>query len=433
MVKKRVIPCLDVADGRVVKGVNFENLREMGEPVELARRYSELGADELVFLDITATLEGRGPILDVIGRAADELTIPFTAGGGVTGVDDARDLLLAGADKVAINRAAFDEPGILTTLAAEFGSQAVVCAIDARRGEVVTHAGREPRGRDAVDWAREAVERGAGEILLTSIDADGTRAGYDLPLTRAVAEAVEVPVIASGGAGRDLPPRRRVRGGRRSGARRVDRPRAARAPRRAEGRAEGGGVADPGLTRTLTPVIVQDVETNRVLMLAYADEEALRRTRETGEAWFWSRSRNELWHKGATSGNTMAVEEVADDCDGDALLYRVRPSGPACHTGAESCFAPWLWRIVAERAATRPTGSYVAGLLEGGPAAAARKVGEEGVEAALAAVTESDERLVEELADLWFHTYVLLAARGLQPSAVEDELRRRHATRTGDG
>jgi cyclase len=202
MVKKRVIPCLDVAGGRVVKGVNFRDLREMGEPVELARRYSELGADELVFLDITATLEGRGPILEVIGRAADELTIPFTTGGGVAGVDDARSLLLAGADKVAVNRAAFDEPEILTALAEEFGAQAVVCAIDARSGEVVTHAGREPRGRAAVDWAREAVERGAGEILLTSIDADGTRTGYDLELTAAVAEAVEVPVIASGGAGR---------------------------------------------------------------------------------------------------------------------------------------------------------------------------------------------------------------------------------------
>jgi len=202
MVKKRLIPCLDVAGGRVVKGVNFRDLREMGEPVELARRYSELGADELVFLDITATLEERGPILEVIGRAADELTIPFTAGGGVAGVDDARSLLLAGADKVAVNRAAFDEPEILTALAEEFGAQAVVCAIDARSGEVVTHAGREPRGRAAVDWAREAVERGAGEILLTSIDADGTRTGYDLELTAAVAEAVEVPVIASGGAGR---------------------------------------------------------------------------------------------------------------------------------------------------------------------------------------------------------------------------------------
>jgi cyclase len=201
MVKKRVIPCLDVAGGRVVKGVNFRNLREMGEPVELAQAYSDLGADELVFLDITATLEGRGPILEVIGRAAEELTIPFTAGGGVTGVADARALLLAGADKVAINRAAFDEPGILTALATEFGAQAVVCAIDARGGEVVTHAGRNPRRRDAVDWAREAVERGAGEILLTSIDADGTRTGYDLALTRAVADAVEVPVVASGGAG----------------------------------------------------------------------------------------------------------------------------------------------------------------------------------------------------------------------------------------
>ena len=201
MVKKRVIPCLDVADGRVVKGVNFRNLREMGEPVELARRYSDLGADELVFLDITATLEGRGPILDVIGRAADELTIPFTTGGGITCVHDARALLLAGADKVAVNRAAFDEPQILTALAEEFGAQAVVCAIDSRGGEVVTHAGKKPRGRDTVEWAREAVARGAGEILLTSIDADGTRAGYDLDLTRAVAEAVEVPVVASGGAG----------------------------------------------------------------------------------------------------------------------------------------------------------------------------------------------------------------------------------------
>jgi phosphoribosyl-AMP cyclohydrolase / phosphoribosyl-ATP pyrophosphohydrolase len=188
-------------------------------------------------------------------------------------------------------------------------------------------------------------------------------------------------------------------------------------------------MADPDVTTALTPVIVQDAETNRVLMLAYADDEALRRSRESGEAWFWSRSRAELWHKGATSGNTLAIEEIRDDCDGDAILYRVRPNGPACHTGAESCFAPWLWRIVAERALRRPEGSYVAGLLDGGPTAAARKVGEEGVEAALAGAGESDERLVEELADLWFHSYVLLAARGLQPSAVEDVLRRRHAER----
>jgi cyclase len=202
MVKKRLIPCLDVAGGRVVKGVKFENLREMGDPVELASRYSELGADELVFLDITATLEGRGPLLRLVEHAAEELTIPFTVGGGVSVLEDARELLRAGADKVAVNRAAVDRPELLTELAEEFGAQAVVCAIDARAGEVVTHAGRTPRGRDAVEWAREAAGRGAGEILLTSIDADGTRQGYDLQLTGAVADAVEVPVIASGGAGR---------------------------------------------------------------------------------------------------------------------------------------------------------------------------------------------------------------------------------------
>jgi cyclase len=201
MVKRRVIPCLDVAGGRVVKGTRFEELRDQGDPVELATRYSELGADELVFLDITATLEDRGPLLDLVERAADELEIPFTVGGGVSRREDARALLRAGADKVSVNRAAVDQPSLLTVLADEFGAQAVVCAIDARDGEVVTHAGRQPRGLDAVGWAREAVDRGAGEILLTSIDADGTRDGYDLTLTAAVAAAVTVPLIASGGAG----------------------------------------------------------------------------------------------------------------------------------------------------------------------------------------------------------------------------------------
>jgi phosphoribosyl-ATP pyrophosphohydrolase/phosphoribosyl-AMP cyclohydrolase len=175
----------------------------------------------------------------------------------------------------------------------------------------------------------------------------------------------------------------------------------------------------------LTAAIVQDAESNRVLMLAWMDEEALRRTRESGEAWFWSRSRRELWHKGETSGATLAVVELRDDCDGDAILLRVRAAGPVCHTGSLSCFAPWLWRRVAERARNRPEGSYVAGLLAQGLGAAARKVGEEGVEAALAGVSESDERVIEELADLWFHSYVLLAARGLDPAAVEDELARR--------
>jgi phosphoribosyl-ATP pyrophosphohydrolase/phosphoribosyl-AMP cyclohydrolase len=180
----------------------------------------------------------------------------------------------------------------------------------------------------------------------------------------------------------------------------------------------------------LRAAIVQDASNGRVLMLAWMDAEAERLTRETGEAWFWSRSRQRLWKKGETSGNTLAVEELRDDCDGDALLVRVRPNGPACHTGSISCFAPWLWRIVAERAQERPQGSYVAELLEEGIAACARKVGEEGVEAAVAALGESDDRVLEEVADLWFHSYVLLAARGLDASAVEDVLSRRQSERT---
>jgi cyclase len=201
MVKKRVIPCLDVAGGRVVKGVRFQQLRDVGDPVELAERYSQLGADELVFLDVAATVEGRGPTLALVERAAERLEIPFTVGGGIGGRDDAQTLLRAGADKVAVNRAAVDTPELLTELADEFGSQAVVCAIDARGGEVVTHGGKRPRGLAAAAWACEAVRRGAGELLLTSIDADGTRDGYDLELTAAVAAAVGVPLIASGGAG----------------------------------------------------------------------------------------------------------------------------------------------------------------------------------------------------------------------------------------
>lgn len=178
----------------------------------------------------------------------------------------------------------------------------------------------------------------------------------------------------------------------------------------------------------LTPTIVQDADSGRVLMLAWMNAEARQRTEQTGLAWFWSRSRQQLWQKGETSGNTLGVlevEELKDDCDGDTILLKVRPAGPTCHTGSRSCFAPWLWRKVAQRALERPEGSYVAMLLAGGPDAAAQKVGEEGVEAAIAGVSQSDELLIGEIADLWFHSYVLLAARGLDPDQVEAELRRR--------
>jgi cyclase len=202
---KRVIPCLDVDDGRVVKGTNFVDIRDAGDPVELAERYDREGADELIFLDITATSDKRRTMVELARRTADNVFVPFTIGGGLRSVADAQAILDAGADKVSVNSAAVARPALVDELADVFGAQCVVLAIDAKRAgdgwEVHTAGGRNPTGVDAVAWAREAVERGAGEILLTSMDRDGTNAGYDLELTRAIASAVGVPVIASGGAG----------------------------------------------------------------------------------------------------------------------------------------------------------------------------------------------------------------------------------------
>ena len=211
MLAKRIIPCLDVKEGRVVKGVNFINLRDSGDPVELARRYDAMGADELVFLDITASHERRELIYELAEKVAEQVFIPFTVGGGIRTTEDFRRILKAGADKVAVNTAAVKSPQIVGEAATQFGSQCVVVAIDPKkvgedakgnpRWEVFIHGGRTPTGLDAIDWAQKVEELGAGEILLTSMDRDGTQVGYDIPLTRAVAERVSIPVIASGGAG----------------------------------------------------------------------------------------------------------------------------------------------------------------------------------------------------------------------------------------
>ncbi len=206
MVSKRIIPCLDVKDGRVVKGVQFVNLRDAGDPVEVAKKYSEQGADEITFLDITASHEKRKTMIDVVKRTASEVFVPLTVGGGLRTVQDVRELLLAGADKVAINTAAIAEPEFVRRASARFGSQCIVVAIDARRKEgggweVFTHGGRNPTGIDAGGWAAKMESFGAGEILLTSMDRDGTEDGYDLSLTAAISETVGIPVIASGGAG----------------------------------------------------------------------------------------------------------------------------------------------------------------------------------------------------------------------------------------
>ena len=425
MVKKRVIPCLDVAGGRVVKGVRFENLRDVGDPIELATRYSALAADELVFLDITATLEDRGPMLELVERAAEELSIPFTVGGGVTGLADARALLRAGADKVAVNRAAFDDPSMLTALADEFGAQAVVCAIDAQRGRGRHPRRQQPRGLDAVEWAQEAVARGAGEILLTSIDADGTRAGYDLELTGAVAEAVEVPVIASGGAGEsrhlaeafaagaeaalvasivhERPERlRELKAELREAGWPVGADRAGRraAPRSSRTRRTGACSCSRGWTRRRCGARASRARPGS----------GAARGRSTG-----TRARHRATRSRSRSSATTAT--ATRSCSASArpapsvTRERSRASRPGSGAGSSSAREERPRGLVRRLAARRRRGR------------AARKVGEEGVEAALAGAAESDERLVEELADLWFHSYVLLAASGLDPAAVEVELR----------
>ena len=470
----RVIPCLDVADGRVVKGVSFESLRDAGDPVEAAVRYEAEGADELAFLDIAAAHEKRGTLVDLVGRVAEVLSIPFTVGGGVRSVEDADALLRAGADRVTVNTAAVEDPSLITRLAEQFGAQCVVVAIDGKRVRdtsgtavmrVMTHGGRGPTNRTVTGWAVAAAAAGAGEILLTSVDADGTQAGFDLEMLRAVRAAVAVPIVASGGAGQleDFAKAVVIGGADAVLAASVfhDRIFTIGAVKEAMRRSGLAIRPAPAHVRTLlprfdssglVPVIMRDVVTGKVLTLAWANAEALARTRETGFAHFYSRTRKVLWKKGETSGNVQRVVGISLDCDDDAVLYDVHPSGPACHTGADSCFSrvetlgatgedagpadaldlTSLFAIVRARKESPVPGSYTNELLEAGVSRIAQKVGEEAVEAALASVTGDAGTLAGEAADLLYHLAVLLTARGVAPGDVALKLaERRGAPRRG--
>src|SRR5437867_910165 len=391
MLTRRIIPCLDVLGGRVVKGLKFVHLLDAGDPVELAAFYDREGADELVFLDIGASVEGRETMEGVVRRTAEAVFIPLTVGGGIRSAEDVRRMLLAGADKVAINTAAVQRPEVIREAAERFGSQCMVVAIDARavaetprRWVVYVNGGRVSTGLDAVAWAQRAVDLGAGEILLTSIDQDGTQDGYELRLTRAVSDAVPVPVIASGGAGTS----EHIR-------------------------------------------------------------EALGKTLQTGEAWYWSRSRRALWRKGEESGHAQTVRRVRVDCDADALLLTVDQHGAACHTGHRSCFfrtlegsdaaaddervvtdiLDELFELLKRRRAEMPARSYTTSLLRAGRTAIADKVREEAEELVRAGQTEADTRVAEEAADLIYHAWLLLVDRGVELQDVRRELIRR---RNGD-
>ena len=462
----RVIPCLDVAGGRVVKGLKFENLRDAGDPVEAARRYEAEGADELCFLDVAASHEERGTLAGLVARVAEVLSIPFTVGGGVRSVEDAAALLSAGADRVTVNTAAVADPSLVTRLAERFGAQCVVVAVDAKKdGEryvVSTHGGRRITTTGLAEWVGEVTERGAGEILLTSMDADGTLAGFDLAMLKAARAATALPIVASGGAG-DLDhfaPAVLEGGADAVLAASVFHDRVYTVGQVKRALAKAGVPVRPAIPagleevafdeRGLVPVVVRDERSGSVLTLAWANEEALALTVETRFSWFWSRSRRELWKKGETSGNVQRVVRVSLDCDRDAVLYDVEPAGPACHTGAASCFSPIaatpgaagagapssdpfglgpLFEVVAARKAHPEPGSYTNRLLAKGVEKCAQKVGEEGVETALAAVTRDDAGLAAEIADLMYHVVVLMAARGLPPGAVAAELAARRGLR----
>ncbi len=362
MLTKRIIPCLDVKDGRVVKGVNFVSLRDAGDPVECAKQYNLSGADELVFLDITATLEARDTVIDMVSRVADEVFIPFTVGGGIRTVEDIRAILNAGADKVSLNSAAVKNPDFVKEASEMFGAQCIVVAIDVKSREdketfpcgyeVVIAGGTKPTGIDALSWAKKVVELGCGEILLTCMDKDGTKSGYDNVITSMIADAVPVPVIASGGAGKMEDFYDGVVDGK------ADAVLAASLFHFGEIKISDlkdyladRGVAVRRIPKTLdmwahmkknsdgmVPVIAQDYENNEVLMVAYMNYEAFRLTCETGYMNYYSRSRNTLWKKGETSGHLQKVMSAAIDCDRDTLLYKIEQTGAACHTGNRTCF-----------------------------------------------------------------------------------------------
>lgn len=378
MLAKRVIPCLDVRAGRVVKGINFINIRDAGDPVEIAKAYNESGADELVFLDISATLEERGILIDVVRQVARQVFIPFTVGGGIRTLEDIRVLLQAGADKVSLNSAAVQNPALITQAAERFGSQCIVVAIDVRKNplgryEVMIAGGTRYTGLDAIEWATRVERLGAGEILLTSMDKDGTKSGYDLGITRAIADRVSIPVIASGGAGQlsdfydglvsggadavlaaslfhfgeiAIPTLKSYLNLRGVSVRPPHEERLAEGQAADGSEATGKGLVLPGVfwpklkldDHGRIPVIVREQLSQEILMLAYMNQEAFEKTLATGLMHYYSRSRKKLWLKGETSGHFQQLRRLAVDCDADTLIADIYQIGPACHTGSHSCF-----------------------------------------------------------------------------------------------
>ena len=472
MLAKRIIACLDVRNGRVVKGTKFTDIKDVDSPEKLAKFYSDNSVDELVFYDITASNEERKTSLEFVERVARVINIPFSAGGGVSTIEDFKYILRKGADKVSVNSAAVRNPQLIREASMAFGSQCVVLSMDVKKNDegswsVYVKGGREKTELDAIEWAITAAELGAGEIVVNSIDEDGMKNGYDLELLSRITSVVNIPVIASGGAGKkehflDVLQKTGVDGVlaasvfhfgeikvpelkqylKENGAE-------IRMPEAAPQKKESPSAADADISMIrftkdgLVPCICQDAKTGAVLMLAYMNEQSLRLTLEKKRAVYYSRSRSELWEKGATSGNTQKVRAIYYDCDADALLIKVDQTGNACHTGAYSCFFNAvfddlgvsadpgssvfgeLYATVIGRKNDPSEGSYTNYLFDKGLDKILKKVGEEAAETIIAAKNQDRQELIGETGDLIYHLTVMLAEKGISMDEIEQELKSR--------
>ena len=472
MLAKRIIACLDVRNGRVVKGTKFTDIKDVDSPEKLAKFYSDNSVDELVFYDITASNEERKTSLEFVERVARVINIPFSAGGGVSTIEDFKYILRKGADKVSVNSAAVKNPQLIREASMAFGSQCVVLSMDVKKNDegswsVYVKGGREKTELDAIDWAVTAAELGAGEIVVNSIDEDGMKNGYDLELLSRITSVVNIPVIASGGAGKkehflDALQKTGVDGVlaasvfhfgeikvpelkqylKENGAE-------IRMPEAAPQKKESPSAADADISMIsfgkdgLVPCICQDAKTGAVLMLAYMNEQSLRLTLEKKRAVYYSRSRSELWEKGATSGNTQKVRAIYYDCDADALLIKVEQTGNACHTGEYSCFFNAvfddlgvsadsgssvfgeLYATVIGRKNDPSEGSYTNYLFDKGLDKILKKVGEEAAETIIAAKNQDRQELIGETGDLIYHLTVMLAEKGISMDEIEQELKSR--------
>ena len=472
MLAKRIIACLDVRNGRVVKGTKFTDIKDVDSPEKLAKFYSDNSVDELVFYDITASNEERKTSLEFVERVARVINIPFSAGGGVSTIEDFKYILRKGADKVSVNSAAVKNPQLIREASMAFGSQCVVLSMDVKKNDegswsVYVKGGREKTELDAIEWAVRAAELGAGEIVVNSIDEDGMKNGYDLELLSRITSVVNIPVIASGGAGKkehflDALQKTGVDGVlaasvfhfgeikvpelkqylKENGAE-IRMPEAA--PQKKESpSAENADISMISFGKDgLVPCICQDAKTGAVLMLAYMNEQSLRLTLEKKRAVYYSRSRSELWEKGATSGNTQKVRAIYYDCDADALLIKVDQTGNACHTGAYSCFFNAvfddqeasadpgssvfgeLYATVIGRKNDPSEGSYTNYLFDKGLDKILKKVGEEAAETIIAAKNQDRQELIGETGDLIYHLTVMLAEKGISMDEIEQELKSR--------